>query len=106
MGRRGQAGRKKKRGRKGAKAKAAARRRGLTVKEKAHFVFKHRYLFTKRREDLTEMESGDLKQMLEYLPALATPRRFADRIYWMFERLSGTNFFIGTLFLLSILVAL
>jgi hypothetical protein len=39
MGRRGKAGRKKKRGRKGAKSKAAAARRGLTVKEKAHFVF-------------------------------------------------------------------
>jgi hypothetical protein len=33
--RRGQAGRKKKRGRKTAKAKAAAARRGMTVKEKA-----------------------------------------------------------------------
>ena len=42
MSRRGKAGRKKKRGRKGAKSKAAAARRGLTVKEKAHFVFKHR----------------------------------------------------------------
>jgi transposase-like protein len=44
MSRRGKAGRKKKRGRKGAKAKAAAARRGMTVKEKAHFVFKHRQM--------------------------------------------------------------
>jgi hypothetical protein len=85
MTRRGQAGRKKKRGRKGAKAKAAARRRGLTVKEKAHFVFKHRYLIVKRRENLTEEEGDDLKRALEYLPALATLRRFADRIYWVFD---------------------
>jgi hypothetical protein len=85
MGRRGQAGRKKKRGRKGAKSKAAAKRRGLTVKEKAHFVFKHRYLITKRRENLTEEECGDLKRMQEYLPELATLRRFADRIYWVFD---------------------
>jgi len=85
MTRRGQAGRKKKRGRKGAKAKAAAKRRGLTVKEKAHFVFKHRHLIVKRRENLTEEERGDLKRMLEYLPALATLRRFADRIYWVFD---------------------
>ncbi len=56
MGRSGKAGRKKKRGRKGAKAKAAAKRRGLTVKEKANFVFKHRYLVTKRRVNLTEAE--------------------------------------------------
>jgi Transposase len=85
MGRRGQAGRKKKRGRKGAKSKAAAKRRGLTVKEKAHFVFKRRHLVVKRRENLTEEERDDLKRMQEYLPALATLRRFADRIYWVFD---------------------
>ena len=54
MSRRGKAGRKKKRGRKGAKSKAAAARRGMTVKEKANFVFKHRHLIVKRRENLTE----------------------------------------------------
>ena len=85
MGRRGQAGRKKKRGRKGAKSKAAAARRGMTVKEKATFVFKHRYLIVKRRENLTESERDDLRQILEYLPELATLRRFADRIYWLFD---------------------
>jgi len=85
MGRRGKAGRKAKRGRKGAKAKAAAARRGPTVKEKSHFVFKHRYLIVKRRENLTESEQGDLKRMLEYLPELATLRRFADRLYWLLD---------------------
>src|SRR3954464_8470718 len=85
MHRRGKAGRKKKRGRKGAKAKAAVARRGLTVKEKAHLVFKHRYLIVKRREKLTESEQADLTQMLEYLPEPATLRRFADRPYWLFE---------------------
>lgn len=85
MNRRGKAGRKKKRGRKGAKSKATAARRGMTVKEKAHFVFKHRYLIVKRRENLTESECSDLAQMLEYLPELATLRRFADRIYWVFD---------------------
>ena len=85
MGRRGKAGRKKKRGRKGAKAKARAARRGLTVKEKAHFVFKHRHLVVKRREKLTDTERSDLTRMLEYLPELATLRRFADRVYWLFD---------------------
>jgi hypothetical protein len=85
MSRRGRAGRKKKRGRKGAKAKARAARRGLTIKEKAHFVFKHRHLIVKRRENLTESERNDLTRMLEYLPVLATLRRFADRIYWLFD---------------------
>ncbi|MFN2486878.1 MAG: transposase [Acidimicrobiia bacterium] len=87
MGRRGKAGRKKKRGRKGAKskAKAAAARRGMTIKEKAHFVFKHRHLIVKRRENLTESEHTELTRMLEYLPALSSLRRFADRIYWLFD---------------------
>jgi transposase-like protein len=85
MGRRGKAGRKKKRGRKGAKSKAAAARRGMTVEEKANFVFKRRYLIVKRRENLTESERDDLIRMLEYLPELATLRRFADRIYWLFD---------------------
>jgi hypothetical protein len=84
MSRRGKAGRKKKRGRKGAKSKAAARR-GMTVKERAHFVFKRRHLIVKRREDLTEAGRDDLTRMLEYLPELATLRRFADRIYWLFD---------------------
>jgi Transposase len=85
MNRRAKAGRKKKRGRKGAKAKSAVARRGLTVKEKAHFVFKHRYLIVKRRENLTESEQAELNQMREYLPELATLRRFADRLYWLFD---------------------
>jgi hypothetical protein len=85
MGRRGKAGRKKKRGRKRAESRAAAVRRGLTVKEKAHFVFKHRHLVVKRRENLTESERDDLQRMLGYLPELATLRRFADRIYWLFD---------------------
>jgi hypothetical protein len=84
MARRGKAGRKEKRGRKSRKAKAAGRR-GPTLKEKAHFVFKHRHLVVKRREKFTEAERGDLVRMLEYLPELATLRRFADRVYWLFD---------------------
>ena len=82
MKRRGQAGRKKKRRSKGAKARA---RRGVTVKEKSAFVFQHRHLIVKRPENLTESERDDLRQMLEYLPVLATLRQFADRIYWLFD---------------------
>jgi transposase-like protein len=85
MSRRGKAGRKKKRGRKGAKSKAAAARRGMTVKEKAHFVFQHRHLIVKRRENLTESERDDLVKMLEYLPELRALRHFTDRIYWLFD---------------------
>jgi hypothetical protein len=84
MSRRGEAGRREKRGRKGAKSRAAARR-GMTVKEKAHFVFKHRHLIVKRREDLGEKGRDDLVRMVGDLPESATPRRFADRIYWLFD---------------------
>ena len=84
MGRRGRAGRKKKRGRKGAKRRAAARR-GLTLKEKSAFVFKHRHLIVKRREKLTEAQRDDLGRMVSYLPELTILRDFADRIYWLFD---------------------
>ena len=57
----------------------------MTVKEKANFVFKRRHLIVKRQENLTESERDDLRQMLEYLPELANLRRFADRIYWLFD---------------------
>src|SRR3954463_6544732 len=60
MRRRGQAGRKKKRGRRRKRAKAATRRCGPTVKEKADFVFRHRHLIVKRRENLSEAERDDL----------------------------------------------
>jgi hypothetical protein len=79
MARRGKAGRKSK------KAQAAAGRRGPTLKEKAHFVFKHRHLIVKRREKFTEADRDDLVRMLGYLPELATLRRFADRVYWLFD---------------------
>ena len=85
MSRRGNGGPKKKRGRKTEAARAARRRRGLTVKEKATFVSKHRFLIVKRREHLSAADREDLGRMLEYLPALATLRRFADRIYWLLD---------------------
>jgi hypothetical protein len=85
MARRGKSGRKKKRGRKGAKSKASAGRRGMSVKEKAKFVFKRRHLVVKRRENLSESERDDLQRMLEYLPELVTLRRFAERVYWLFD---------------------
>jgi transposase-like protein len=85
MSRRAKCGRKKKRGRKSRKAKKAAARRGPTVKEKAYFVFKHRYLIVKRRENFTESDRDNLNMVLEYLPELATLRRFADQIYWLFD---------------------
>jgi hypothetical protein len=85
MARRCKAGRRKKPGPRSRRAKAAEARRGPTIKEKAYFVFKRRYLIVKRRENFTEAEREDLARMLEYLPGLGVLRRFADRIYWLFD---------------------
>lgn len=61
MKRRGNCGRKRKRGRpkKGAKR---SKRKGPTNKEKADFVFKWRYRIVKRQENLSDQERSDLKQ--------------------------------------------
>jgi len=84
MPRRGRAGRKKKRGRKEAKRRARTRR-GTTLKEMSAFVFKHRHLIVKRREELSESERQDLWRMLTYLPGSVTLRDFADRIHRLFD---------------------
>lgn len=80
--RRGNAGRKRPKGR---PRKGAKKRRGLTAKAKAHFVFKHRYLIVKRRENLCVREKKDLVTMLSYIPGLRVLRQFTDRIYRLFE---------------------
>lgn len=86
MSRQANKGRRKgRRGRPTRVEQAARRRRGLSQKEKAAFVFKHRYLIVKRRENLEKDEPRDLGLMLSYLPELAVLRRFADRIYWLFD---------------------
>jgi Transposase len=84
MARRGRSGRKKKRGRKRARRRTATRR-GLTLKEKSAFIYKHRHLIVKRREKLTESEQETLWRMFAYLPELVTLRHFADRIAWLFD---------------------
>jgi transposase-like protein len=85
--RQGNSGRKRARGqrRKGAKKRQRRHRRGPTAKDKAHFVFKHRHLIVKRRENLSEREKKDLVTMLEYIPALRVLRQFTDRLYRLFE---------------------
>lgn len=78
--RRGRPGRKRKRGRKGTRARSAARCRCPTNRQEVHFVFKHRHLVVKRREESTAADRDDLARMLESLPELAAPQRCAGRI--------------------------
>src|SRR5213078_1617280 len=57
---RGKAGRKRPRGRQSEKQKRRARRRGPKNKDKAAFVYKHRFLIVKRSENLTLADRENL----------------------------------------------
>jgi hypothetical protein len=83
--RRGKAGRKRRRGRQSAGQKKRARRRGPTNKEKAAFVFKHRFLIVKRYQNLSPREWEHLTTMFEYLPELCTLSDFCDAVYELFS---------------------
>jgi transposase-like protein len=86
LSRRGNRGRKRKPGR---RPKGRARRRGLTNKEKAAFVFKHRWLVVRRRDTMSDRERADLATMLSYLPELKVLRDFVDRLGMLFEAGQG-----------------
>lgn len=81
--RRGRGGRKVG-GRRPKAAQARRRRQGPSHKEKAKFIFKRRHLIVKRRQRLSAREAGDLRQMLEYLPALRPLWSFANAVYELF----------------------
>ena len=83
--RRGNAGRKRRRGRPSKKQQAARRRRGPTAKEKAAFVYKHRYLIVKRPENYEGKDSDNLSRMYEYLPGLRLLRQFCLEVYQLFN---------------------
>ena len=82
MARRGKRGRKRKRGR---PKKSRNKNKGPTLKEKAHFIFKHRHLIVKRCENLSEEEQETLATMLVYQSALETLRTFMDKVYDLFS---------------------
>jgi hypothetical protein len=82
LARRGYGGRKRRRGR---PRKGTKKRRGLTLKDKAHFVFKKRYLIVQRRDTFSVQEQKDLQTVLEYLPSLCVLRQFVDRVQRLFS---------------------
>jgi len=84
MQRRGSRGRKRKPGR--PKKGTARQRRQRKLRDKAQFVFKHRYLIVKRPERLTAQQRKDLAQMLEDAPSLRLVRAFVLEVYRLFER--------------------
>lgn len=83
--RRGNRGRKRRRGRPSKKQQTRRKQRGPTNKEKAAFVFKHRFLIVKRRENLTKQEWADLLEMFGYLPQLRLLWRFCGEVYALFD---------------------
>lgn len=85
VGRQGRKGRRRRRGRPTQAQKRRRAKQGKLLKEKSKFIFKHRHLIVKRRENLSEQEKQYLKTMLEYLPALQSLRKFADKLHWLFE---------------------
>ena len=83
--RRGNGGRKRRRGRPSKARQKRRQRRGPTLKEKAAFVYKHRYLVVKRPENLSEHDSEQLSKMFEYLPELRSVRQFCLEVYQLFN---------------------
>jgi hypothetical protein len=80
--RRGNGGRKRRR--RGAQG-GARRCRGPTNKEKAAFVYQHRFLIVKRFEKLTSPEWQNLGQMFQYLPDLRRLWYFCGEVYQLFN---------------------
>jgi len=83
--RRGNGGRKRRLCRKRQKQQARARRRGPTAKEKAAFVYKHRFLIVKRTENMNRKDWEERGQLFEYLPQLRPLWYFCREIYLLFS---------------------
>jgi hypothetical protein len=83
--RRGKAGRKRKRGRPTKRQQAARLRRGPSAKQKAAFVYKHRFLVVKRPENFQGKDSEHLTVMYQYLPELRLLRGFCLEVYQLFD---------------------
>jgi hypothetical protein len=84
--RRGNAGRKRRRGRPSKARQAARAANGPTLKEKAGFILKHRFLIVKKTGDLDKQQWEDLVGMFDYLPELRTLWSFACEVRGLFEK--------------------
>jgi hypothetical protein len=85
LARRGKAGRKRQRGRPSKAQQAARAAAGPTLKEKAGFVLKHRFLIVKKTGDLDRQQWEALVQMFAYLPELRPLWYFACEVRNLFE---------------------
>jgi hypothetical protein len=83
--RRGRCGRKRRRGRPRKGQQARRRQRGPTAKEKAAFVWRHRFLIVKRAAKLSAAEREDLQQLFAYLPELRALWSFSQDVYRLLD---------------------
>jgi hypothetical protein len=86
MQRRGNAGRKRRPGRPSRKQQAARACAGPTLKEKADFILKHRFLIVKDTADFDKQQWDDLTAMFRYLDELKTLWYFACDVRRLFEK--------------------
>jgi len=84
--RRGNAGRRRKRGRPSKAQQAARAALGPTLKEKAGFILKHRFLIVKKADELDKQQWADLLQMFAYLPELRALWQFAREVRALFAK--------------------
>jgi transposase-like protein len=85
MARRGNGGRKRRRGRPSKAQQAARAAAGPNNKEKAGFIVKHRFLIVKKSHELTEQQWANLRQLFTYLPVLETLWHFAHEVRDLFD---------------------
>jgi hypothetical protein len=83
--RRGRAGRKRRPGRPSTKQQARRHRCGPTAKDKAAFVWKHRFLIVKKKARLSPTEQDELKQLFAWLPELRSLWTFSQDIYRLLD---------------------
>src|SRR6266404_1205331 len=86
MARRGNAGRKRQRGRPTKAQQAARAAAGPTLKEQAGFLLKHRFLIVKNPGALDQPQWAALVQMFDYLPELRTLWQFANEVRGLFAK--------------------
>jgi hypothetical protein len=85
MARRGNGGRKRKRGRPNKAQQAARGAARPSNKEKASFISKHRFLIVKKSNELTEQQWTNLRKMFDHWPDLRTLWHFATEVRDLFD---------------------
>ena len=85
--RQGNKGRQRKAGRPTEKARQQrARRKGMTKKEQATFIWEHQYLIVRKQDELSDQEKEDLTLLFQIAPEVKLFRRFNQQFYALFEK--------------------